>query len=139
MDVIDSQLYSSCNFFFLFSSNQCDIFLSGCLNVLFIQGWHLWISAVLNQGVVFNQVTVLELFTFIQTALYNSSSSFFSSRDSFDFPSYPQSFDIAVSPGISRNSKSQGKGDRSRREKCVTFTYLPFRVVFNPLTPRSKV
>ena len=50
-------------------------------------------------------------------------------RDSFDFPSYPQSFDIAVSPGISRNSKSQGKGDRSRREKCVTFTYLPFRVV----------
>ena len=64
---------------------------------------------------------------------------FFFSRDSFDFPSYPQSFDIAVSPGISRNSKSQGKGDRSRREKCVTFTYLPFRVVFNPLTPRSKV
>ena len=57
---------------------------------------------------------------------------FFFSRDSFDFPSYPQSFDIAVSPGISRNSKSQGKGDRSRREKCVTFTYLPFRVVFNP-------
>ena len=63
----------------------------------------------------------------------------FFSRDSFDFPSYPQSFDIAVSPGISRNSKSQGKGDRSRREKCVTFTYLPFRVVFNPLTPRSNV
>lgn len=49
-------------------------------------------------------------------------------RDSFDFPSYPQSFDIAVSPGISRNSKSQGKGDRSRREKngevrCTTVSW----------------
>ena len=39
-------------------------------------------------------------------------------RDYLDFPSYPQSFDIAVSPDL-RNSKSQGKGDRSRREKYV--------------------
>ena len=39
-------------------------------------------------------------------------------RDYLDFPSYPQSFDIAVSPDL-RNSKSQGKGDRNRREKYV--------------------
>ena len=39
-------------------------------------------------------------------------------RDILDVPSYPQSFDIAVSPDLSlRNSKSQGKGDRSRRER----------------------
>lgn len=42
------------------------------------------------------------------------------SRDYLDFPSYPQSFDIAVSPDLSlRNSKAQGKGDRNRREKYV--------------------
>ena len=35
--------------------------------------------------------------------------------------SYPQSFDIAVSPGMMsmRTSKSQGKGDHSRRDKYV--------------------
>lgn len=40
-------------------------------------------------------------------------------REFLDFPSYPQSFDIAVSPDILslRNSKSQGKGDRGRRER----------------------
>lgn len=50
-------------------------------------------------------------------------------RDILDVPSYPQSFDIAVSPDLSlRNSKSQGKGDRSRRErhtevKCKTVSW----------------
>lgn len=48
-------------------------------------------------------------------------------RDYLDFPSYPQSFDIAVSPDL-RNSKSQGKGDRNRREKnrevrCTTVSW----------------
>ena len=39
-------------------------------------------------------------------------------RDTLDIPSYPQSFDIAVSPDLSlRNSKSQGKGDPRRRER----------------------
>ena len=46
----------------------------------------------------------------------------FAFRDYLDFPSYPQSFDIAVSPDL-RNSKSQGKGDRNRREKYVS-TYV---------------
>lgn len=50
-------------------------------------------------------------------------------RDSLDVPSYPQSFDIAVSPELSlRNSKAQGKGDRNRREKnreirCTTVSW----------------
>lgn len=51
-------------------------------------------------------------------------------REFLDFPSYPQSFDIAVSPDILslRNSKSQGKGDRGRRErntevKCKTVSW----------------
>ncbi|KAL9960724.1 hypothetical protein ACROYT_G034215 [Oculina patagonica] len=50
-------------------------------------------------------------------------------RDYLDFPSYPQSFDIAVSPDLSlRNSKAQGKGDRNRREKnrevrCTTVSW----------------
>ncbi|KAJ7365121.1 Target of rapamycin complex 2 subunit mapkap1 [Desmophyllum pertusum] len=50
-------------------------------------------------------------------------------RDSLDFPSYPQSFDIAVSPDLSqRNSKSQGKGDHNRRERnrevrCTTVSW----------------
>lgn len=48
-------------------------------------------------------------------------------RDILDFPSYPQSFDIAVSPDL-RNPKSQEKGDRSRRErnaevKCKTVSW----------------
>lgn len=46
--------------------------------------------------------------------LFNAIDMYF--RDYLDFPSYPQSFDIAVSPDL-RNSKSQGKGDRNRREK----------------------
>ncbi|KAK2550639.1 Target of rapamycin complex 2 subunit MAPKAP1 [Acropora cervicornis] len=48
-------------------------------------------------------------------------------RDVLDFPTYPQSFDIAVSPDL-RNPKSQEKGDRSRRErnaevKCKTVSW----------------
>lgn len=50
-------------------------------------------------------------------------------RDVMDFPTYPQSFDIAISPDLSlRNSNSQGKNDRSRRErnaelKCKTVSW----------------
>lgn len=46
-------------------------------------------------------------------------------REFLDFPSYPQSFDIAVSPDILslRNSKSQGKGDRGRRERYIVKQY----------------
>ena len=46
-------------------------------------------------------------------------------REFLDFSSYPQSFDIAVSPDILslRNSKSQGNRDRGRRERYVVKQY----------------